>query len=80
MSARTRKPPAPASTRDAALAFLRRRNGARLDEITAATGWQPHSARAILSGLRKAGHAVVRTREEDGTSRYRLLAPEAAEA
>jgi hypothetical protein len=47
--------------------------GASLDEITAATGWLPHSARAMLSGLRKAGHEVVREKRE-GVSRYRIPA------
>lgn len=55
------------------LTLLRRRNGARMDEITAATGWQVHSARAWLSGLRKQGLTIERTREKDGSSRYRLV-------
>jgi hypothetical protein len=52
--------------------------GASLDEITAATGWLPHSARAMLSGLRKAGHDVVREKRE-GVSRYRIPAPVSAQ-
>jgi len=35
--------------------MLTRPQGASLDKICAATGWQPHSARAALSVLRKAG-------------------------
>ena len=30
-------------------------------DLQDATGWQPHSARAALSGLRKAGHAIERS-------------------
>lgn len=40
--------------------LLERTSGASLDHLCNATGWQPHSARAALSGLRKAGHAVER--------------------
>lgn len=65
--------PRPKSKREVILTLLRRRNGARMDEITAATGWQVHSARAWLSGLRKQGLTIERTREKDGSSRYRLV-------
>ncbi len=41
--------------------MLERTSGASLDDLCKATGWQPHSARAALSGLRKAGHVVERT-------------------
>lgn len=44
-----------------------------MDEITAASGWQGHSARAWQSGLRKQGLTIERTREIDGGSRYRLV-------
>ena len=49
--------------------------GASLDKICAATGWQPHSARAALSGLRKAGHAIEST-GSDGKHKmsiYRII-------
>jgi hypothetical protein len=39
-------------------------------------GWQVHSVRAAISGLRKAGHAIVVERSGDGgPSRYRILPP-----
>lgn len=63
----------PKPKREVILALLRRRNGARMDEITAAAGWQVHSARAWLSGLRKQGLTIERSRENDGSSRYRLM-------
>jgi hypothetical protein len=31
--------------------MLKRSGGATLDEIVKATGWQPHSTRAALTGL-----------------------------
>lgn len=36
-------------------ALLAAPDGVSLEALCAATGWQPHSARAALSGLRKAG-------------------------
>ncbi|MBI1218209.1 MAG: DUF3489 domain-containing protein [Rhodobacteraceae bacterium] len=48
--------------------------GASLAAICAATGWQAHSARAALSGLRKAGCAIERTKSTDGETAYRITA------
>ena len=50
---------------------MQRRQGASLAEITEATGWLPHSARAVLSGLRKKGFEIDRTNSEGG-SVYRV--------
>ena len=37
-------------------------------------GWQPHTVRAAITGLRKAGHVVVATRPAGGgASRYRIV-------
>ena len=52
--------------------LLARSNGASLESLGAKTGWQPHSMRAFLSGLRKNGAAV----ERDGrgpNAKYRLM-------
>lgn len=39
-------------------------------------GWQVHTVRAAISGLRKAGHAIVVERSADGgPGRYRILPP-----
>ena len=56
--------------------------GANLHEICLAFGWQPHSARAALSGLRKSGTAVERITfavsddktgsSAEGLTRYRI--------
>ena len=45
------------------LDLLHRPGGASLDDMVAATGWQPHSARAVLSGLRKKGHAIAKAKQ-----------------
>ncbi len=41
--------------------LLSRKAGADLVTLQSATGWQPHSVRAALSGLRKAGFGIDRT-------------------
>jgi predicted transcriptional regulator len=43
------------------IALLERKSGATLVELSDATGWQPHSIRAALTGLKKKGHAIART-------------------
>ncbi len=56
----------------AILNLLRRAEGASIDDLTSATGWQAHSVRAALTGLRKRGHDVERS-VESGASRYRII-------
>lgn len=58
---------------DLVLALLQGEGGVPLGAITQATGWLPNTARAMLTGLRKKGHAVVRTRV-DGKTRYTVAA------
>jgi len=52
--------------------LLRRSAGATIAQLTKATSWQAHSIRAALTGLRKKGHEVVRSKGKDGVTRYRL--------
>lgn len=54
--------------------LLARARGATIAEMQAATGWQPHSARAFLSGLRKAGRSLVKEERKSGETGYRLVA------
>lgn len=53
--------------------MLRRASGATLAEITTVTTWQPHSARAFLSGIRKKGEPLQRDTRRDGTTCYKLI-------
>ncbi|MFD1766211.1 DUF3489 domain-containing protein [Sphingorhabdus buctiana] len=53
--------------------LLSRKTGASIADMETATGWQPHSYRAFLSGLRKQGRTLRRFKRNDGTSVYRLL-------
>jgi hypothetical protein len=59
--------PAPKGKTALVLELLGRPGGATIAELTAATGWLPHSMRAALTGLRKKGHAVVRGTRDDAT-------------
>lgn len=47
--------------------------GATLYEITSLTGWQPHTARAALTGLRQRGFSIQLI-EADGRKVYRRMA------
>jgi transcription initiation factor IIE alpha subunit len=40
------------------LELLQRKDGATLEEMTERTGWQSHSLRAAMTGLRKKGHVI----------------------
>jgi DNA-binding MarR family transcriptional regulator len=42
--------------------LLQREEGATLGELIDATGWLPHTTRAALTGLRKKGHAIEKTK------------------
>lgn len=53
---------------------LRAPLGATLEELMTATGWQTHSVRAGMTGLRKQGHNIVRT-TDNGVTRFAIAAP-----
>jgi hypothetical protein len=54
------------------LSLLQRQEGASIEELTVATGWQVHSLRAALTGLRKQGRSVERQKDDGGSTRYRI--------
>ena len=73
-------PAAPAkaqSKNDSVIALLKRDGGASLAEITDATGWLPHSARAVLTGFRKKGYVIDKAKT-DGMTRWSITADPAA--
>ncbi|MFN9497067.1 MAG: DUF3489 domain-containing protein [Erythrobacteraceae bacterium] len=55
-------------------ALLTREGGSSLAALCEATGWQPHTCRAFLTGLRKKGRDVFRASDKEGKSIY-LIAP-----
>ena len=62
-----------ASTKRAKLiAMLERPEGASVAEIGQRLGWLPHTVRAAITGLRKAGREVTRSKDADDRSIYRF--------
>ena len=60
------------SKTDKVLSLLRRAGGATLDEMVEETGWLPHTTRAVMTGLKKKGHQIERTKA-DGVSGYSIV-------
>jgi len=65
----------PESKIENVIALLQHENGATLDDMVAATGWQPHTTRAALTGLKKKGYLVA-SQKKDGVRRYRADNPQ----
>ena len=75
-------PPAdakPASKQGEVIAMLRRPEGATVDEVASAMGWQRHTVRGLFSGTlkKKLGLTLASAQEERGRV-YRIAAPEQA--
>src|SRR6516164_5376421 len=64
--------PAASSKRAKLIAMLERPEGASIAEIGQRLGWLPHTVRAAITGLRQAGRAVMRSKDTDDRSVYRL--------
>lgn len=65
--------PKPESKTSQVIKLLKRKQGATLAEMVNATGWQKHTTRAALTGLRKKGHSITRDKRGDVTC-YRITA------
>ena len=67
------------SKQDAVIAMLQRPEGATVDEVASAMGWQRHTVRGLFSGTlkKKLGLTVASATEERGRV-YRIAAPEQA--
>ena len=68
--------PKRSSKQDAVIAMLRRPEGATVDEVANATGWQRHTVRGVFSGTlkKKLGLALASATEERGRV-YRIAEP-----
>lgn len=65
----------PKAKKDQFVGLLRTKTGVDVKALSAALGWQPHTVRAALTGLRKAGIAVEKMPARDGElTRYRINA------
>ena len=60
--------------RDQLIKALQRKSGADIPILSRSFGWQPHSTRAALTGLRKAGFLIEKT-AADGKRKavYRIV-------
>ena len=67
------------SKQDAVIAMLRRPEGATVDEVASATGWQRHTVRGVFSGTlkKKLGLTLASGQEERGRV-YRIAEPASA--
>ncbi len=59
--------------------MLDRPKGASVAEMMVTTGWQNHSVRAFLTGLRKKGDKLSREERPSGETVYRIEKQDAAE-
>ena len=68
-----RVPTAPHAATKASIVvdLMRRPEGATLTELIHATSWLPHTTRAALTGLRKKGHVIDKSKRDDATC-YRI--------
>lgn len=69
--------PAPSdklTKQDSVMALLRRQQGASIEEMMAATGWQSHSVRGWMSGTAKKrlGLEFISEKDADGVRRYHI--------
>ena len=79
---RTRKarPSSPSTTspktkKEQLIELLRDKGGSTAQTLSSKLGWQPHTVRAALTGLRKAGIAVEKMPVREGEpTRYRISA------
>lgn len=68
------KPKKKLTKKDQLIRMLRTKYGADVATLSARLGWQPHTTRAALTGLRKAGHAITATKPDGrGASTYRII-------
>ncbi len=58
--------------------YLSRPWGTNIADLTRLLGWQPHTVRAALTGLRKKGYRVTGTKDKDGATVYRATPPAVA--
>jgi hypothetical protein len=67
------------SKQEEVIAMLRRPDGATVDEVARATGWQRHTVRGVFSGTlkKKLGLSLASVKEERGRV-YRIAEPASA--
>jgi hypothetical protein len=71
------KPPRKESKLDLLIGLLKRPEGATIDDMTEATGWQKHTVRAALSHAlaKKRGYQIVSEKPQGGKRSYKITEP-----
>lgn len=69
--AKAAKEPKGTSKKDQVLALISRKDGASLDEIMTATGWQKHTVRGFIAILGKKGTKIESFKSEAGARTYK---------
>ena len=64
--------PRPGSKQALVVSLLERESGATIDDLVGATGWLPHTTRAALTGLRRKGYVLGKSKRADGATVYRI--------
>ena len=78
MAAPVSSPTTPRGKIATVIALLRRPDGARIDDLTAATGWQAHSVRGAMSGaIKKKLGFEISSEKAEGVRTYRIAGPSA---
>jgi hypothetical protein len=66
----TKRKGSPGTKMEAIIGLLSRSKGASVAQLQKATGWQPHSLRAALTGLRQKGFDIQRTKDAKEVTVY----------
>ena len=70
------RPKAIKPKKDQLLALVTKPGGTRISVLTERLGWQAHTVRAALSGLRKQGHQILATKApKTGEVVYQVVKP-----
>jgi hypothetical protein len=64
--------PRPGSKLARAVDMLTARGGTTIAALVEATGWLPHTTRAVLTGLRKRGYRIEKEPAAEGHTAYRI--------
>lgn len=70
----TNSPKKRATKKDQLIRLLGTKSGCDIKSLSTKLGWQQHTTRAALSGLRKAGYDIASEKPASGgISKYRIL-------
>ncbi|MFK7879197.1 DUF3489 domain-containing protein [Roseobacter sp.] len=76
----THSPKKRVTKKDQLIRLLGTKSGSDIRSLSAKLGWQQHTTRAALSGLRKAGYEVASEKPvSGGVSKYRILSTPASQ-